>query len=287
MSNILHKDRSPRVSIIIPYYNHGKFIDETLESIDRIGDKNLYEVIIVNDGSPDPFSDKRLKEIATLGYYLVVQQENQGVSVARNNAVAHARGEYILPVDSDNKIKPEYVYEAIAVLDNNSDIDIVYSDYDLFGAETGVRKAGEYNFQRLLLDNFIENCALVRKSVFDKIGGYDPFFRKIGIEDWDLWLNAAFAGCKFHYIPKPLFDYRVAESSRIDLTIANKRNGAIAVDYFIKKYKDGYGLQYVDEYFLNKFRRNFLGFLGKIILRIYFPKMYDRMVNKGKFRKYL
>ncbi len=287
MSNILHKDRSPRVSIIIPYYNHGKFIDETLASIDKIADKSMYEVIIVNDGSPDAYSNERLKEIAKSGLYLVIEQVNQGVSVARNVAVAHARGEYILPVDSDNRIKPEYIDEALAILDNNKDVDIVYCDYDLFGAETGVRKSGEYNFQRLLLDNFIENCSMVRKEVFNNVGGYDPFFRKIGIEDWDLWLNAAFAGCKFHYIQKPLFDYRVAESSRIDMTIANKGNGAIAIDYFIEKYKNGYGLQYVDEYFLNKFKPNFIGFLGKIILRLYFPKTYQKMVDKRKIRKYL
>ena len=54
---MLHKERKPRISVVIPCYNHGKYIDETIESIDRITDKNLYEIIIVNDGSTDEYTN--------------------------------------------------------------------------------------------------------------------------------------------------------------------------------------------------------------------------------------
>ena len=284
---MLHADRSPLVSIIIPCYNHGKFIDETVQSIDRIADKNSYEVVIVNDGSTDAYTNERLEALAATGLYNIINQKNQGVCVARNNAIINSRAPFILPVDSDNRLRPEYIDEAIAVFRNDPSIMIVYCDYNLFGTETGVRKAGPFNLQRLMIDNFIDNCSMFRREVFDTIGGYDPFPTIVGVEDWELWMRAAFHGYKFHYIEKPLFDYRVAENSQIKRLIANKIKGNTNTDYFIEKHKEFYGPQYIDEDILNKFRPNFLGFLYKIILKLYFPNKFSKMVAKGKLRKYL
>ncbi len=284
---MLHEDRHPRVSIVMPYYNHGKFIDEALASIDKFADKNIYEVIIVNDGSTDAYSNERLEELAKTGLYKIVHQQNQGVCIARNNAISHARAEYILPVDSDNKIQIGFITEGMAVLDNSPEISVVYSDYMVFGVQNGLRKSGPYNLQRLMLDNFIENCSMFRKKIFDDLGGYDPYFNKIGIEDWEFWLKVAFAGHRFHYIEKPLFDYRISEMSRTIRLITDKTKGDVFSDYVIQKHKEYFGHQYVDEYFLNKFKPNFIGFMGKIVLRLYFPKMYQRLVDKKKLRKYL
>ena len=164
---------------------------------------------------------------------------------------------------------------------------IVYCDYHLFGAETGIRKAGPFNLQRLMLDNFIDNCSMFRREMFDEIGGYDPFPTIVGVEDWELWMRAAFRGYKFHYIEKPLFDYRVAKNSQIKRLIANKIKGNKNTDYFIKKHDAYFGPQYIDENILNKFRSGFFGYLFKIILKLYFPKKFASMVEQGKLRKYL
>lgn len=284
---MLHEHRSPQVSIIIPCYNHGKYIDETLQSIDRITDKNLYEVILVNDGSTDEYTNERLAELSKTGLYKIIHQKNQGVCVARNNAIAHARGKYILPVDSDNRLRPEFIDEALAAFNKYSDITIVYCDYYLFGAETGIRKAGAFNLQRLMLGNYIDNCSMFKKELVDRIGGYDPFSTIVGVEDWEFWLKAAFNGFKFHYIDKPLFDYRVIANSQIRRLIANKIKGNTNTDYFKDKHNYFYGPQYMDEYLLNQFKRNFIGYLGKIILKLYFPKQFAKLVAKGKLRKYL
>jgi len=282
-----HELRSPRVSIIIPYYNHGKFIDETLASVDRIADKKIYEVVIVNDGSTDPYSQERIAEIAKSGQYKVINQKNQGVCAARNNAIAHSQGEFILPLDSDNRLLPEFVNEAIRVLDSDRGVTIVYCDYNLFGAQTGVRRAGPFNLQRLMLGNYIDNCSMFRRSLITEIGGYDPFPPLIGNEDWELWLRAAFKGYKFHYIEKPLFDYRVAENSQITRLLADRKKGNANAQYLMEKYKDYYGPQYIDEMILGKFRSGFAGNFFKLILKLYFPKKFERMVAAGKLRKYL
>jgi glycosyltransferase involved in cell wall biosynthesis len=282
-----HELREPIVSIIIPYYNHGEFIDATIESIEKIPDKKRFEVVIVNDGSPDPYTNERLAAIASTGKYKIIEQKNQGVCVARNTAIQNSRGKFILPMDSDNMIRPEYIDEALRVFEKHPETMIVYCDYHLFGAETGIRKAGPFNLQRLMLDNFIDNCSMFRREMFDEIGGYDPFPTIVGVEDWELWMRAAFKGYKFHYIEKPLFDYRVAKNSQIKRLIANKIKGNKNTDYFIKKHDAYFGPQYIDENILNKFRSGFFGYLFKIILKLYFPKKFASMVEQGKLRKYL
>lgn len=284
---MLHASRSPIVSIIIPYYNHGKFIDETIASIERIPNKECFEVVIVNDGSTDAFSIERIAEIAKTGHYKVIDQKNQGVCVARNNAIANSRGQFILPVDSDNRLQPQYLEKALEVFRKEPESMIVYCDYNLFGIETGVRKAGPFNLQRLMLGNFIDNCSMFRRELIDKIGGYDPYPTIVGVEDWELWMRAAFAGCKFHYIEEPLFDYRVAELSQIGRLLANKKKGNANISYFEKKHEQFFGPQYVDGVMMNKFRSNPLGYFFKILLKLYFPKAFARRVEQGKLRKYL
>lgn len=277
----------PKISIIIPYYNHGKYIDETVASIDQIPDKDLYEVIIVNDGSTDSYSNERLLALEQTGKYTVIQQENKGVCAARNNGIAHAKGEYILPVDSDNTILPDYIYKAIEVLQNNPEISIVYCDYNLFGESSGICKVGTFNLQRLMLDNFIDNCSVFRKSMIDEIGGYDLFRELAGIEDWELWIRAAYNRHKFYYIDQPLFNYRIVPNSQIRRLVSNKIRGNKNMDFFAEKYSDFLSPHYVDEYFVTRFKKSPIGFLGKIILKIYFPKRFNKLVSRGKLRKYI
>jgi glycosyltransferase involved in cell wall biosynthesis len=284
---MLHEDRRPKVSIIIPCYNHGKYIEETLQSIDRITDKNIYEVIIVNDGSTDEYTNTRLKEFSKTGLYKIIFQENQGVCVAKNTAIANARGEYILPVDADNLLRPEFIDEGLKIFEKNENIAVVYSDYHLFGDKEGVNVSGPFNLQKLMLYNFIENCSIYKKTMINEIGGYDVFLTRIGVEDWELWLRAAFKGYQFHYINQPLFDYRVLATSRQRNLNASKKKANTYTDYFIEKFAGYYGLNYVDDYFLGKFKPNFMGFLYKIILRLFYPKKFWSLVEKGKFRKYL
>ncbi len=285
---MLHESRTPTVSIVIPYYNHGAFIDETIKSINCIPNKGDYEVIIVNDGSTDEYSNERLLDIEKTGFYKVIQQKNQGVCAARNKAIENARGKFILPVDSDNRLQPEYLEEALSVFEQHKDVMVVYCDYNLFGAETGIRKSGQFNLQRLMLYNFIDNCSMFRRELIEQIGGYDDTFPNIvGVEDWELWLRAAFHGHLFHYIEKPLFDYRVADNSQIKRLIANKKKGNINTEYFMKKHSAFYGPNFIDEDITNKFRNNFFGFMYKVILKLYFPKVFARMVAQGKLRKYL
>ncbi|MBL7682522.1 MAG: glycosyltransferase family 2 protein [Flavipsychrobacter sp.] len=263
------------------------YIDETIASINNIEDKNLFEIIIVNDGSTEELCNQRLKAIDATGLYKIIWQENQGVCVARNNGFKEVRGEYVLPVDSDNRITPEYIYKAIEILDTRKDISIIYTDSILFGNESGIRKAGEFNLQRLMLNNFIDNCSVFRNSMLKELGPHDTYKTINGVEDWEFWLRAAFNGYKFHYINEPLFEYRVLSDSGSARLNANKIKGNSNMDHFKNKHPYYFGPQFVDDYFIKKFKTSPIGFIGKLILKVYFPHRFAKLVEKGKLRKYI
>lgn len=201
----------PVISVVIPCYNHGKYIDEAIQSVKEYKGKD-YEIIIIDDGSTDDLTNKRLKELKDEGYN-VTFQENQGVSKARNNAVRFAKGKYILPLDADNKIKPDFIMKAIKILDANSSISIIYSDRQLFGNSKGIDKSGRFELPFLIKQNYIDACAVYRKKVWEEVGGYDENLPLKFWEDWEFWLSAAEKGFRFFYISEALFYYRVHENS--------------------------------------------------------------------------
>ncbi len=278
--------KTPRVSVIIPCYNHGKYIRETLASIEKVKDKDLYEIIIVNDGSTDEFTNQELKKLSEEGYQ-VIHQKNAGPAAARNTAVKHSKGEYILPVDSDNLIHPEYMYRGIEILDNNKEISVVYANAKVFGNKSGLLNPGNYNLQKLMLINYIDACSVYRKSLWDATGGYDSKIPTHGYEDWELWLNASFMGFKFLYIDEVLFEYRILDNSVIHKLRDDKKKGDANIEYMINKHKAYYGPQYIDQDIMLKLNQSFLGFVVKLILKKYFPAKFTQMVSQGKLRRYI
>lgn len=204
----MEKSNNILVSIIIPCYNHGAFIVEAIDSVKKNNSDKNYEIIIVNDGSTDKATIETLRLLEAKGYQ-VVNQENQGLSAARNAGIRKASGKYILPLDADNMINPDYYRKAISLMENNADISIVYSDAILFGERDEVRKAGAFNPEQLMAGNFIDACAVFRKEVWIKNQGYDTHLPFGFYEDWEFWLNALSNGFQFSYIAAPLFYYRV------------------------------------------------------------------------------
>lgn len=211
----------PQISIIIPCFNHGQYIEEAISSIEEYKGHD-YEIIIVNDGSTDSFTNTKLQELKDKGYN-VIFQKNQGLGKTRNNGIKIAKGKYILPLDADNKIKPEFIYRSIEVLENNPEISIVYTDRELFGASSETAKVGEFNLSRILKGNYIDACAIFRKSVWADLGGYDGKMPQQGLEDWDFWLSAAERGFRFYYIPEALYFYRVTDNSMIKQLLRNPK----------------------------------------------------------------
>jgi glycosyltransferase involved in cell wall biosynthesis len=226
------------ISVVIPCFNHGAYILDAIASVETSGDVN-YELIVINDGSTDAHTLSVLNTLRDRGYH-VVDLENQGLANARNHGIAIASGRYILPLDSDNKIRPDYMRKGIAILDKSPEIGIVYGDVEFFGGSTGVWSLPDFDLYRLLIGNYIDACAVFRKQVWQDCGGYDPNMPdKLGYEDWDFWLGATEKGWQFWHTPEVMFDYRTRSDSMVQ-TCKQPDNQKRLVHYICAKHIDLY-----------------------------------------------
>ncbi len=230
------------ISVVIPCFNHGVYILDAIATVEASQNSDYsvnYEVIIINDGSTDVYTLSVLHDLRDRGYQ-VVDLENQGLANARNHGIAIASGRYILPLDSDNKIRPDYMQKGIAILDASPEIGIVYGDMEFFGETTGIWSLPDFDLYRLMLGNYIDACAVFRKQVWQDCGGYDPNMPdKLGYEDWDFWLGAAEKGWQFWHIPEVMFDYRTRSDSMVQ-TCKQPDNQKRLIHYICSKHIDLY-----------------------------------------------
>ncbi len=199
------------VSVIIPCYNQGKFLEECLNSVYDSSYKQV-EVIVINDGSTDN-SREFISTLKTKFNFILIDQINLGPSLARNNAIKVSKGKYILPLDADDKIGRFYIESALKQLEDNDKIGIVYCKSEFFGEKVGEWKLPNYSFQQMLTQNLIFNCALFRREDYNKTIGYNPNM-KDGWEDWDFWLSLIEFGAKVEKIDEIGFYYRIRNNSR-------------------------------------------------------------------------
>ena len=202
----------PKVSVVIPCFNHGRYLEEAVSSVleQTFGD---YEIIVVNDGSTDPFTVDLLKNYHPQKTR-TLHTENQGLPTARNTGIAAATGDYILPLDADDKIGSEYLEQAVRVMDEQPNIGIVYCEAAYFGGKTGFWELPEFEMSRMLVSNLIFCSAMFRKGDWERVGGFNPNMI-YGWEDWDFWLSILELGKKVYRIPRLLFHYRTADTSMI------------------------------------------------------------------------
>lgn len=203
-----------KISIVIPCYNQGTMLREALASVEQVRNANLLEVIVVNDGSSEPETMRILTEVTEAGY-CVVSQPNRGLGATRNAGIRRAKGEFILPLDSDNLVRGAYLNEAASLLKREATIDVIYSDAEYFGERSCRWRVPEFDLLMLVRTNFIDACALFRKTSWEDVGGYDEHMPSMGWEDWDFWLRVAAHGGTFFHLPKIGFDYRVRSDSMI------------------------------------------------------------------------
>ena len=203
------------VSVIIPCYNSGRYLADALQSVkaSKHLDGHKYEIIIVDDGSTDA---ETLEMLNGLHDCIVIHQTNKGPGGARNTGVKAAKGAFILFLDSDNKIRDKFMATGISIF-QNTNADIVYGKPAFFGATTAPRfKTREFDMESILVMNHIDMCSMMRRSVFDQLGGFDENRELIAFEDWDLWIRAGAAEKKFHFVDEIMFDYRITNHSLLD-----------------------------------------------------------------------
>lgn len=209
-------NNKPLVSIVIPCYNQGEFLGETLDSV-LSQTYREWECIIVNDGSTDN------TEAVARGYcdrdsrFKYIYQKNSGLSATRNKGIRSSSGKYVMPLDSDDKIGAEYVEKSVEILEKNPKMEIVYCNAELFGVAKGKWNLPEYSLERILGENCIFCSALFRRETYDRTGGYKENM-KYGFEDWDFWLSIIemCPDCMIHRMDEVMFYYRIRRRSMLN-----------------------------------------------------------------------
>ncbi|MCQ2974920.1 MAG: glycosyltransferase family 2 protein [Bacteroidales bacterium] len=200
------------ISIIVPCYNVGEYLSETLDSVIS-QTYSKWECIIINDGSTDNTEIIAKEYCNKSNKFKYIYQDNAGVSVARNKGIKESIGEYILPLDGDDIIDNSFLDKSINYIIKYKETKLVYSKVEMFGAEQGEFCIPEYNYNNFIWGNCIVVTALFKHSDFDKTPGFNPNMRE-GLEDWDFWLTFLSPEDIVHRINEPLLKYRIRNSSR-------------------------------------------------------------------------
>ena len=201
----------PLVSVVIPVYNMEAYLVETLDSI-LASDYPALEIVVMDDGSRDNSLALARQYAEKYPSIYVYTQKNAGVCVARNQAIAKAKGEYILPVDADNRITPTFISSAVQTIASAPDIKAVCCRAEFFGARQGEWKLPPFSLHLLARKNMMDTCALYRRSDWERIGGYCEDI--IAREDWEFWIAMLKDGGRVVRLPEVGLYYRVRPQSK-------------------------------------------------------------------------
>jgi glycosyltransferase involved in cell wall biosynthesis len=197
----------PAVSVVVPCYNGGRFLDGLMASLARQTFQD-FEIVIVDDGSDDAETSRKLVGLAGLAH--VIRQNNRGPSAARNVGIRQARADIVFTLDCDDTIEPTFLAETVPLLRASPpEVAAVFTDIRLTGAESGVVPR-YFNRFDLLFTNTISSGLVLRKASWSAVGGYDESMRE-GYEDWDFSLRLARAGYRGVEIAKPLYIYYIGD----------------------------------------------------------------------------
>lgn len=192
------------VAVVIPCYGYAHLLGEALDSAlsQSIAPS---EILVVDDGSPDDpgavadsYADGRIK---------VLRRPNGGPAAARNTGAAACTAPYLVFLDADDRLMPDYLERTLPVLEAaGTDVGYVYTQCRYFGSESGVSQFPDWELRRLLRWPFVHASALLKTEVVHE-HPYDEQ-RRPGVEDWDFYLTLAENGIRGILVDEPLLMYR-------------------------------------------------------------------------------
>ena len=201
------------ISVIVPCYNQGIYLKETIQSALASTYRPL-EIIIINDGSTDDSLELARVLETQHPEVRVLDQANGGVTKARNTGIAAAQGEYILPVDGDDLIAATYIEQGLAILSSRPEVKVVYCQAEKFTETTRKPwKLKPFSLQQLAKDNMIFVSALFRKTDALAVDGFSEDMQ-LGREDWEFWIKLLKNGGEVVQLPFVGFFYRLTPNSK-------------------------------------------------------------------------
>ena len=203
---------SGKLSVVVPYYNAGAWLRETLDSV-LASDYPVHEILIVNDGSDEPESLATLAELEATYPLTVLHQRNLGLPSARNTGARAARGEFIAFIDADDQVEPNFFKWSIDILDAYDNVSFVGSWARYFEGSQQVWPAWNPEPPYLLVHNTVTSGGLIfRTRDFLDFGLNDPAM-EYGMEDYESVIRMTKHGRMGVAIPAPLFRYRIRKDS--------------------------------------------------------------------------
>lgn len=208
----------PLVTIAIPSYNHGQYVQDAIKSALNQSYENI-ELIIIDDGSTDD-SVEKIKELLSQCQGRFVRFEfrhrtNQGLCNTLNEALEWAKGQFFCTLASDDIMFPDKTCLQLEAFQQDPDIVCICGGNHSIGAQnqtikTNVNGYGEYKFHRIFMHRFDlpASSQMIKTETLREVGGFNPNTK---VEDWDLWLKLSKLDKKIIYIPHALIGYRSHE----------------------------------------------------------------------------
>jgi len=201
------------LSVVIPYYNMGAYIEETVQSV-RAALYEPKEILIINDGSTEQASIAALERYRHMDGVRVFDTPNKGLAAARNQGADLATGAFLAFLDADDKVAPTYYTKAIHVLRQYSNVHFVGCWTQYFDASSQTWPTFTPEPPLILYHNEVNSSALVyKRASFLAAGKNDRNMLFQGLEDYESVIALISAGCHGVVLPEALFYYRVRRHS--------------------------------------------------------------------------
>lgn len=199
----------PLISVVMPTYNTPlRYLQKAVQSVQ----KQCYphwELCICDDASTDPAVREWLESIESNKIKIVFSEKNIGISNATNRAVQLSAGEFLAFLDHDDELAPDALLEMVHQLNKQLNLDVIYSDQDKIDgrgrrSEPFFKPDWSPEYVRSVM--YVGHLLLMRRSLFEQVGGLDPRFD--GVQDYDLLLRVSEKTTRIAHIPKVLYHWR-------------------------------------------------------------------------------
>ena len=275
----------PLISVIIPCYNHGQYIDETVSSV-LAQTFHEFEIIIINDGSDDEFTNSKLNEYSN-PKIKVITTENSGLAAARNRGFREAKGEYIQFLDADDTIQPLKFQEQLLAFNQFPEIDVCFTNFIIFDIDRQiiVTQPEDIQLSKNPLNDFLYrwerdlcipiHAALFKKKIWE---GGKPFNENLRArEDWAMWCEISLRKLKFYFLNRPYAVYRYHVNNM------SKDRSKMIYTLFLAAY---YIMQIIPDDQREKFANETISHVSKTMQIYHYPDLVTEINGlKRKFKE--
>lgn len=259
------------IGAVVTCFDYGRFLPEAVGSL-LAQEGGPPRVLVVDDGSTDPDTLRALDALPD--GVEVLRQANHGLAAARNAGLARLDTPYLIVLDADDRLAPKALTLMRAALEDDDSIGFAYGITRFFGEWQGTMTMPPYDPYKLLYRHIIGSTCLMRRELFEDVGGYDPEFRRY--EDWEFWVHALERGWRGRQLGEVTFEYRRHGESMVSDARRNYR-------HWFRLLRTKHASLYRDRATLA--RDSDLGRVGRLVYRCYWgPRPLPALVELALYR---